>query len=157
MPVDEHPALRSLVDDVLDAQQQLLQAFHAARPLPEWAGLSLTLHQLSALFVLFQRGPLATGRLGLLLGLRKPAATVLVDALVRHDLVVRKEDALDRRRILVHLSARGHTLINDHYTGSRQQFTDWLSQLPPEDLASLARGMQALATVASGTVREVSA
>ena len=157
MPVDEHPALRSLVDDVLDAQQQLLQAFHAARPLPEWAGLSLTLHQLSALFVLFQRGPLATGRLGLLLGLRKPAATLLVDALVRHDLVVRKEDALDRRRILVHLSARGHTLINDHYTGSRQQFTDWLSQLPPEDLASLARGMQALATVASGTAREVSA
>ena len=157
MPVDEHPALRTLIDSVLDSQQQLLQAFHAARPLPEWAGLSLTLHQLSALFVLFQRGPVPTGQLGLQLGLRKPAATLLVDALVRHGLVLRKEDDRDRRRTLVHLSDRGHTLIADHYSGSRQQFTDWLCQLSPDDLGGLARGMQALASVAGGAAEQVSA
>lgn len=46
------------------------------------------------------------GRLGSALGIGKPAATALVDALVRRELVERSEDPDDRRRTLVRLNTR---------------------------------------------------
>lgn len=137
----------ALAQQVMDAFDAVLQGLHSARPLPAWAGLSLTLVQLTALFVLFRRGPLPTGRLGELLGLGKPAATLLVSALVQRGLVERHEDPRDRRRTLVQLAPPAQSLLAEHYAGSRQQLEAWLARLEPADLSRLARGLGALAGV----------
>lgn len=57
-------------------------------------------------------------------------------------------DERDRRRTRAALTIQVQALLDEHYTGGRQQSADWLGQLDPADLASLARGMRALAWVA---------
>ena len=144
-PADDRAAL---IEQVIADQRAVLHTLRSVRPLPEWVGLSLTLSQLTALFVLYRRGGLPIGELGRLLGLRKPAASLLVNALVAEGLVERREDPRDRRRTLAQLTPRAQALLAEHYTGSRQQFASWLAQLDAADLASLSRGLRALASVA---------
>src|SRR6266581_192862 len=57
-----------------------------------WFNLDLTMGQLKALQVIARQGPLSIGGLGGVLGVGKPAASLLVDALVRLGLVDRAED-----------------------------------------------------------------
>ena len=138
----------ALVADVISAQTAVLRALHDA-PLPAWLSLDLTLGQLRALFVLYHGGPTPIGQLGAALGLGKPAASLLVDALVQRGLVERHEDPTDRRRTLAHLSPTAQTLMGEQLTGSGERFAGWLRRLAPDDLASLARGLRALAAIAS--------
>lgn len=143
-----------LIEQVMSDQGAVLQTLRSVQPLPEWAGLSLTVAQLTALFVLYRRGPVPIGELGTLLGLGKPAATLLVNALVGQGLVERHEDPRDRRRTLAQLSPQGQVLLSEHYTGSRHQFAEWLGQLESADLAGLARGLRVLAAVAQSDAAE---
>ena len=141
------PHQDALVDEVVQAQATILRALHD-RPVPAWLSLDLTIGQLRALFVLFQVGPTPIGQLGATLGLGKPAASLLVDALVQHGLIERREDPSDRRRTLVRLTPSAEALIAEHLTGSRERLADWLRQVPAEDLAALARGLRTLADIA---------
>ena len=138
-----------LIDQVIADQTTVLQTLRGVRPLPEWAGLSLSVTQMTALNVLYQRGGASVGELGRLVGLSKARVSLLVNGLVNHGLVERRQDPADRRRAVLQLSAHARGLLSEYYTGSRQQFTDWLARLDPADLASLARGMRALAAAAS--------
>ncbi len=116
---------------------------------PPWLSMDLSIGQLRALFVLFHTGPLPIGQLGATLGLGKPAASLLVDALVHHGLVERHEDSSDRRRTLARLTPSAQTLFAEQVTGSREQFAGWLHELSAHDLDGLARGLRALATIAA--------
>src|SRR3954451_10088393 len=142
------PPTDLLVEDVISAQRSILQALHDGAG-PAWLSLDLTIGQLRALFVLYHGGPTPIGQLGAALGVGKAAASLLVDALVHQELVERHEDAADRRRTLTQLSPTAQTLLDEQLTGSRERFAGWLRRLGPEDLASLARGLRALATVAA--------
>ena len=144
-----------LIERVIDDQSTVLQVLRSVQPAPEWAGLPLTFGQLTALFVLLRQGPLPIGELGSLVGLGKPAATLLVNALVRQGLVERHEDPRDRRRTLAQLTSSAQALLSEHYTGSRRQFAEWLSRLDPADLSSLAQGLRALAHVVTAGAAEV--
>jgi DNA-binding MarR family transcriptional regulator len=135
-----------LIDEVLATQTALLRALHD-RPVPAWLSLDLTIGELKALFLLFHAGPTPIGRLGATLGLGRPAASHLVDALVQHGLVERREDLSDRRRTLAQLAPTAQTLMGEQLTGDRERFAGWLRQLGPDDLASLTRGLRALAAV----------
>ena len=104
------PNRARFIHDVVDAQTRILHAFQE-QPIPEWLQLDLTLGQLRALFMLFQAGPTPIGQLGARLGLGRPAASLLVDALVRRGLAERFEDPTDRRRTLTRLSAEAQRLI----------------------------------------------
>lgn len=150
MSFSPHPtsSLEAFIDEVVTAQTAVLRALHD-RPVPAWLSLDLTIGQLKALFVLFHSGPTPIGQLGAALGLGRPAASLMVDALVQRGLVDRHEDPTDRRRTLAQLSPIAQTLMSEQLTGSREQFAGWLRELAPDDLASLARGMTALAKIAS--------
>jgi DNA-binding MarR family transcriptional regulator len=137
-----------VVRQVLDAQSAIFHAFHD-QPLPDWLKLDITLGQLRALFVLFQSGPIPIGQLGARLAVGRPAASLLVDALVRRGLVERFEDPADRRRTLARLSSEAQRLITQQYLGSQQQYEAWLSQLGDDDLTHLARALTELAAIAS--------
>jgi DNA-binding MarR family transcriptional regulator len=100
--------------------------------------------QLKALFGLSYSGAVPVGQIGAMLGIHKPAASVLVDALVQLGLVIRIEDAADRRRTLVRLTPHAEELIARLQQGHREQFAYWLAQLETDDLVALERGLSAL-------------
>jgi DNA-binding MarR family transcriptional regulator len=136
-----------LVSEVLDAQHLLMQALHR-RLQPPWTGLDLTFGQLKALFMLLNEGPMPIGQLGSNLGLSKPAATLLVDTLVRQGLADRAEDPADRRRTLTDLTPYARGLLTEEMAVREAALTSLLRQLTPEDLAALANGMRALSAAA---------
>ncbi len=153
-PIDTTEA-GTLVDQVAHDEQQFLHLLLRTVD-PTWIHLDLPMGQLKALATVAHSGPLPVGQLGSVLGIGKPAATLLVDALVRRELVARSEDPDDRRRTLVRISARGRTLMDELHMGrecSESRFLEWLGQLQEDDLAALARGLRALVAVASADSR----
>lgn len=67
--------------------------------------------QVAALYLLDERGTLRIGELGAELGRSQPSTSRLVDSLVQKKLVVRKQDADDRRARTVQLSAKGRAMV----------------------------------------------
>jgi DNA-binding MarR family transcriptional regulator len=136
------------IKQIVDAQTTIFRAFQE-QPLPEWLKLDITLGQLRALFILFQTGPIPIGQVGARLGVGRPAASLLVDALVRQGLVERFEDPADRRRSLARLSPEAQRLITQQYLGGQQQYEGWLNQLGDDDLVHLAHALRELAGIAA--------
>jgi DNA-binding MarR family transcriptional regulator len=132
------------------AQLSIVQALMQATT-PDWIQLELSIGQLKALMALASQQPLTVGGLAELLHIGKSAASILVDQLVQQGHAARTEDAEDRRRTLVKLTPSGSELVATLHQGARERlFVEWLEQLAPEDLAALARGLQALAAIAMG-------
>ncbi len=140
----------SLVEEALSAYETVIQAFHATTE-SHWLHLDLTITQLKGLFVLADEGALIVGRMAELLGIGKPAASVLVEGLVQLTLVERAEDPSDRRRTIVRLTPQGEELVSQLQHGERRLVRALLGRLAHDDLAALTQGMRALAaTVADG-------
>ncbi len=146
-----------LVEQVMHDQRSLVHHLFQAGPVPGVARLNLTMAQLRALFVVAHSGSVPVGRLGASLGIGRPAATLLVNGLVRLNLVERREDPADRRFTLVRPSARGQELMDELRQGRRDQLSAWVGRLNEGDLAALARGLRALVTVASAVSQARSA
>jgi MarR family transcriptional regulator, organic hydroperoxide resistance regulator len=135
-----------LIDQILEAQNRIMRAAQNATD-ASWLRLDLTMAQLKALNALHQHGELAIGHLAELLDIGLSAASILVEKLVRHLLVERREDPADRRRSVVRLTTGGEQLITQVREGSHQLFREWCGRLNSADLKSLARGLDALAQV----------
>ncbi|MBJ7599220.1 MarR family transcriptional regulator [Candidatus Nephthysia bennettiae] len=116
-----------------------------------WQRLDLSMAQMKAVFVLHDLGPLTIGGLAGRLGVGLPATSLLADRLVAGGLAERGrgEDSEDRRRTVLRLSEPGEALAVRLRQGSSQLLASWLEQLSEPDLESLARGLRALAEVAS--------
>ncbi len=112
---------------------------------PAWLGSDLTMGQLKGLFTLTRCEGAPIGRLAELLRVGEPAASLLVDRLVRQGLVVRSEDPEDRRRTLVSLSREGVDLVANMRHGGKECLQRWLGSLDDGDLDALRRGLRALA------------
>ena len=136
----------ALADQVLSAYGQVFRAVQAVSD-PLWIELDLSMAQLKGLVALRSGGPMTISHFAEVLGVGKPAASMLADGLVRHGLADRADDAVDRRRTLVRLSPRGEDLVVRLRQGGRDRLRAWLAQLDEEDLAALARGLAALAAV----------
>ncbi|MPZ13214.1 MAG: MarR family transcriptional regulator [Chloroflexi bacterium] len=145
-----------LIEQVMQDQQQLLYLSLGSSRLP-WAHIDLTMAQLKALITVACSGPLPVGQLGVALGIGKPAASLLVTALVGRGIVVRSEDPVDRRRTLVHISTRGQELVNELLQGRREAASTLLARLDDDDLVALARGTRALVAAAATGSRARSA
>lgn len=142
------PLRRQQIDQVLEAERVIFEALQAGAGC-FWAEVDLPMSQMKALQVIAAGGPLPVGRVAQALGIGNPAASVLVDALVRQGLLTRAEDPADRRRTLVALSLQGQQLVERLLRGSVQRMADWLMRLSDKDLADLVRVMRTLAAVAS--------
>ena len=66
-----------------------------------------------------------------------PTATRLVDKLVSEGLAYRRTDDWDRRRVLVHISTEGHTLVTRTATELDEAFGTVLADLDPDDRIDL--------------------
>lgn len=140
-----------LIAQVLEHQRLFLSIAFRSDIAASWAQLDLTMGQLRAFVAVACIGPMPIGLLGTTLGVGKPAATILVNTLVRHGLVERQEDVADRRRTLVHASAKGFETLNELMRGREELFGEWMRRLSDDDLAALAQGTQAMTVVATAS------
>ena len=95
-----------LIDEV---QRSQLATDRFDQAVADAAGLNRT--DMRCLDVLGREGPVTAGRLAEATGLTSGAMTTALDRLERAGLALRTRDAVDRRRVLVHLAADGRELV----------------------------------------------
>jgi DNA-binding MarR family transcriptional regulator len=138
-----------LTREVLEAQQEVMRELFGAT-LGDLLEIDLTMAQLKALAVV-QRHPNCTiGMLSEQLGVKPPAASLLVDKLVRDGLAQRLRDRSDGRRVFVQPTVKGGNLISRIRHGRHSVLERWVGELADDDLIALNRGIRVLAAVARG-------
>ena len=119
--------------------------------LVDWLELNLTMAQLKALFTLDREPGTTVGGLAERLGVKPPAASLLVDKLVHARLALRRAHTGDGRRVVLLPSAQGAALVTRLRQGSHSRLEGWIEQLSDDELDALAAGVDALARVALKT------
>lgn len=132
---------------VLEAQARLARCMEGVGS-ADWMALDLSIGQLKALMLLAGQPDVTISEVAQRLNLGRPAASILVDRLVHLRFVQRTEDASDRRRTRVTLTAEGDELVSRLRQVGRDRYAQWLRAMAPDDLAALARGLEALAAAA---------
>ncbi len=115
--------------------------------LPKWVDLDLTASQLRAMVFLAVRGPATIGELARFVRIGNPAASILVQQLVDQELVERSEDAQDRRRTLVRLTAHAADLMSERREQREAKLRHWLNRLNDDELIGLLRGIGPLVKI----------
>ena len=77
---------------------------------PVLAALGLTYPQYLTMLALWERSPRTVGALGEALDLDSGTLTPLLKRLEKQDMIVRRRDPADERRVMVELTAAGHAL-----------------------------------------------
>lgn len=78
------------------------------------------------------------------IGLTLPSMSKLIDQLVTRKLVVREFDTVDRRRVTLALTARGHTIWDTARGATRAFLTERLEQCSPAQLETVYEAMEIL-------------
>ena len=112
-------------------------------------GNDLTFNQLAALGTLHRCGPLPVGEMAAHENVKPPSMTRTVAALEEAGLVTRRPSTTDGRQVVVELTERARRVLDE----DRARRTAWLAQrlaeLPPDDVALLARVAPLLEGLAS--------
>ena len=118
--------------------------------LPTWLKLGLSMAQLKALVAVERvEDGISITNVGRTLEIGEPSASLLVEQLVKRGYAVRTPDPTDRRRVLVTATGLGAELLGELRHGSRSRLAGWLERMDGTDADALARGLRALAGIAS--------
>ena len=156
MATATRPAVRSkaqpgqLADAVLTASRVLVAV--AARSLAEHES-EVSLPQYRALVVLGSRGAQRPVDLAQALGVDPSTATRMCDRLVRKRLITRRRDVIDRRVVLLDLSASGRRLVDRVTQRRRQEIGRILEAVDPAEHGALVRAFTSFGQ-AAGEVPE---
>jgi DNA-binding MarR family transcriptional regulator len=104
----------------------------------------LSLTSLATLSTLERTGPRRITDLAAIEGVTQPSMTVLVTALARSGLVVRKTDPTDKRVALVALTPHGLDYLRNRRQAGTQAFAQLIDKLPRDQAAALAAAIPAL-------------
>ena len=153
----------ALIARLMDQQSHLRRRFEAVRP----AGLgtldptvrellaNTTFRQHEVLRLVSVRGPLAMHELAQLLGISRSSATEVVERLVAHGLLERRQDPIDRRAVQVALTVRAQGLVAQVRRALEPGFATLVSVLDDGELATLVGLLEKLAKPASPTAMVV--
>ncbi len=106
---------------------------------------NLTLPQVRLLYGLAILGPSSVKQIAGYLGIGHSATSLLVDKLVKIQIVERTEDQLDRRRAVVQLSSKGSMLLEGKQAGQFSLHT-YFRDLSEDQLATLDEVFTAMLT-----------
>ncbi len=134
---------QSLIQKIMELQREAFQTLEAQEPSP-WVDLNLTKAQLRICFLLSCQGPMTPGKVADALEVPKANITGIVDRLVAHGLVSRREDPEDRRSYILRLTEEGHEQIGRLRDAWIARMERVLNKVNQEDLESLCRGLEAL-------------
>ena len=141
-----------LLDAMTDVSRHLLRLMtQCLDQLPEEDQVSAT--QYRALAALAQRGPRNATVLAEELVVGRPAATKLVDRLVRRRLIRRKRHPGDRRQVILEVTDHGAEIVRAVQQCRRRRLARVLSEVDPEARDALERDLPALLAAFSSTGR----
>lgn len=106
----------------------------------------ITATQFGILEALLHLGPLNQRDLGRKLLMSKGNISIVIDNLVKRGLVKRVSDPSDRRRTVIHLTAKGRALIERVFPLQAAAIVGELSRLSAREQRTLARLMKKLGT-----------
>jgi len=81
------------------------------------------------------------------IGLTLPSMSTMIDGLVTRNLVIRRTDPHDRRRMTLTLTERGRTTLRGARESTLTYLSELLRNIPTSDRATLVRGMQILKSI----------
>jgi DNA-binding MarR family transcriptional regulator len=142
------------VDRILERSDQLFRCLHAGQT-QAWFDIDLTMPQLKVLMCVAQHDNATSGQVARALGVSLPTVTGLVDRLVEHDFVVRREDPLDRRVTRVVPTSRGEALVQALLRFRREAMSSLLARLSSEQLVTVETAFDYLASIAEPARQEV--
>jgi DNA-binding MarR family transcriptional regulator len=125
-----------LADAILTASRVLVAV--AARSLADHES-AVSLPQYRALVVLASRGSQRPVDLAQALRVDPSTATRMCDRLLRKHLITRRRDVVDRRVVLLDLSASGRRLVERVTRSRRDEIERILEAVDPADRAALVR------------------
>lgn len=135
---------RDLVNTIIDLHRRVNRALRQYVP-EAWMGLKLTIGQLKSLFYISNEGSTNSRKLAAALRVTPSNVTGIVDRLVEQGLVSRHENPEDRRTLLLQTTEKGESVLADLRERRITHLSEALAALVPEDLATLAQGLAALA------------
>ena len=115
-----------------------------AIPARQPASGSVTFAQMRVLWVLEQKAADSLVGVSRVLGISKPAATELVDRLVRGDYVRRDRSSSDRRQAILTLRPRGIAMMRDFARRRQERFQKLLRVIGRADAGRLEEALQEL-------------
>ena len=142
-----------LIADIMVAQERLQHLFAHDRSDPLFSS-QLTMPQLKILLLLYRMGDTSGRELAGLLGVSLATMSGMVDRLVAHDLVIRAEDAHDRRVRRISLSGHGAEMIGKIITAGLEKQARLLRRLTPAELRAVHDGLHAMVRVAAEDAEE---
>lgn len=107
----------------------------------------LTNSRIVALATVLHAGELTMSELASAIDYPRPLATRLVDELVERDLLMRRHDPADRRRVLVSLTDQGLQVFEDVHREAAAILEHVISGMSEDDADALIRGLEALLDV----------
>ena len=130
--------------------QKTVDSTYATRPAAD-----VTPALMECLHYIFLHGPSTVGRIAGGLSISLPAASQLVERLVRRELVTRQESVEDRRSARVELTARGRDLVAEARQERDKWFRNVCEKLPAESRTRLVEGLEEFISVALTTEQDV--
>ena len=100
---------------------------------------NLTFEKMNVLKVIDSHGAHTLNLLAKFLAVTPPAASVMIDKLVKLNYVSRAENPHDRREVLITVTPSGHKLVKQFEETSRKRFHSILHNLSGEDVAVFNR------------------
>jgi len=139
IPPDRTSAIDGLVIGFERLMQRLADS-HSA----DFLEIAVTMPQAKLLYLLGASGELHMSDLVQRLGVSLSTVSGLVDRVVDHGLATRREDAVDRRQVVVGLTPAGATFIDRFRELNARQMRDLLHDLDDTELAQLRSALTAL-------------
>lgn len=133
------------VEAVMAASRALVAI--VARSFAE-ADVAITLQQWRVLVIVINFGPMTPGAVAKWMDIHPSTATRLCDGLVRAKMLDRREDPVDRRRMVLSLTGSGQTLVETLHGYRRQAIANILAEMPAATRSQLAKAMQDFADAA---------
>jgi DNA-binding MarR family transcriptional regulator len=135
------------VDDAIAGYEALMQRL-ADSHAPEFLEIAITMPQAKLLYLLGAVGELHMSELVTRLGVSLSTVSGLVDRVVDHGLATRREDAVDRRQVVVGLTPAGTEFIDRFRELNARQMRELLERLDDVELAQVRSALTALARAA---------
>ncbi|MDG4764213.1 MarR family transcriptional regulator [Solwaraspora sp. WMMD406] len=136
-----------LIAQIMAAHHRLQLLFASDRSDPLFES-QLTVPQLKILLLLYLHGGTSGQELSQVLGVRMATVTGIVDRLVAHRFVSRREDPQDRRVRRVELTGPGRRLIDTIVTAGTDRQARILARLELDDLRTVAVAADLMVTAA---------
>ena len=141
------------IQRILDCSGSLFENLNPKRD-RAWQSVEITMPQFKALIYVAKHEAATSGQIARTLGVGLSTITGIVDRLAEQDLVIRREDADDRRITRVIPTPRGRALVDELVRYRNEVVSQILGRLNPEQLHTVETAFQYLLDAVNEMARE---